>query len=80
MTRHPWNVNFEWQPHPGPHRRLSDELGFVVIEDAVDAGTLERVTVEIDGFENELERFLRTQRIETRIGPGRGATGAEVRI
>jgi phytanoyl-CoA hydroxylase len=68
MTRHPWNVDFEWEPHRGPHRRLTDpqatqfdELGFVVIEDAVDPATLERVTAEIDGFETELESFLRTQ-------------------
>ena len=67
LTRHPWNVNFQWEAHAGPQRRLTDaqatqfdELGFVVIEDAVDAATLERVIGEIDRFEAELETFLRT--------------------
>ena len=25
MTRHPRNVSFEWEPHRGPHRRLTEE-------------------------------------------------------
>ena len=51
LERHPWNVDFEWRPLRGPFRRLSsaqaeqfDELGFVVIDDAVDPTTLARVT------------------------------------
>ena len=68
LERHPWNVDFAWQPCRGPFRRLSteqaeqfDSLGFVVIEDAVDASTLEVVIREVDRFERELEAFLRTQ-------------------
>ena len=68
LERHPWNVDFEWQPCRGPFRRLSteqaeqfDSLGFVVIDDAVDAPTLEVVIREVDRFESELEAFLRTQ-------------------
>ncbi len=68
VARHPWNVDFRWQNHRGPFRRLSDaqaqhfdELGFVVVEDTVDPSTLERVVAEIDRFESELETFLRTQ-------------------
>ena len=66
LDRHPWNVDFEWQPLRGPFRRLTtdqatqfDELGFVVIEDAVEPSALERVTAEIDGFEAEFETLLR---------------------
>ncbi len=66
LVRHPWNVGFEWQTRGGPYRRLTasessqfDELGFVVIEDAVDAELLEAVTAEIDAFEAEFEGLLR---------------------
>jgi ectoine hydroxylase-related dioxygenase (phytanoyl-CoA dioxygenase family) len=66
LERHPWNVGFQWQPRRGPYRRLSeaqadqfDELGFVVVDQAVDAATLERVTAEIDRFEAEIESLLR---------------------
>jgi ectoine hydroxylase-related dioxygenase (phytanoyl-CoA dioxygenase family) len=66
LERHPWNVGFHWQPRRGPFRRLSraqvdefDQLGFVVVEDAVDAAMLARVTAEIDGFEAEFETLLR---------------------
>ena len=38
-----------------------DELGFVVVEDAVDPSTLTRVVAEVDRFEQEMEQFLRTQ-------------------
>ena len=71
VTRHPWNSEFRWESHAGPFRRLTepqavqfDELGFVVVEDAIPAGDLERVVAEIDGFEAELEGFLRTQDAE----------------
>jgi phytanoyl-CoA hydroxylase len=67
LERHPWNVGFEWEPRRGPFRRLTaaqvaqfDELGFIVVEDAVEPATLARVTAEIDQFEAELEAALRT--------------------
>ena len=66
VVRHPWNVGFEWQPRRGPFRRLTDaqasqfdELGFIVVEDALDAATLASVTAEIDEFEAEFESLLR---------------------
>jgi ectoine hydroxylase-related dioxygenase (phytanoyl-CoA dioxygenase family) len=71
VTRHPWNTEFRWGSHRGPFRRLTgaqatqfDELGFVVIEDAIPPADLDRVVAEIDGFEAELEGFLRTQDAE----------------
>jgi phytanoyl-CoA hydroxylase len=66
LERHPWNVDFQWRRLRGPFRRLSraqaeqfDELGFVVVDDAVDPTTLARVTAEIDAFEAEFETLLR---------------------
>ena len=71
VTRHPWNTEFHWESHDGPFRRLTDaqatqfdELGFVVVEDAIPPDDLDRVVAEIDGFEAELEGFLRTQDAE----------------
>jgi len=68
VTRHPWNVDFAWEPLRGPLRRLTDAqatqfdaLGFVIIEDAVEPNALAAVVAEIDRFEEELEQFLRTQ-------------------
>jgi ectoine hydroxylase-related dioxygenase (phytanoyl-CoA dioxygenase family) len=68
LTRHPWNVDFHWEPLRGPFRRLTDaqatqfdEQGFVVVEDAVPPDDLPALVAEIDGFEAELETFLRTQ-------------------
>jgi phytanoyl-CoA hydroxylase len=67
LERHPWNVDFRWEPTREPYRRLTsaqarqfDELGFVVVENAVDAHSLDRVTAEIDRFEAEFETMLRT--------------------
>ena len=66
FDRHPWNVGFEWECRRGPFRLLTseqathfDQLGFVVIEDAVEPSVLGRVTAEIDGFEAEFETLLR---------------------
>jgi ectoine hydroxylase-related dioxygenase (phytanoyl-CoA dioxygenase family) len=66
LDRHPWNVDFEWQTRDGPFRRLTaaqalqfDELGFIVVEDAVGPAVLESITAEIDAFEEEFESLLR---------------------
>jgi len=66
LERHPWNVEFRWRSLRGPFRRLTedqaeqfDELGFVMVENAVDTKTLERVTADIDAFEAEFESLLR---------------------
>lgn len=68
LERHPLNAGFEWQSAPGPFRALSDEQvrqfdrdGYIVVDDLVDAATLEAVTQEIDRFEAKVDAFLKTQ-------------------
>ena len=68
-TRHPLNKDFEWNPHPGPYRRITreqarayDEDGFFVLEDAFDPDTVTEVIAEIDPLEEQTEAFLRTQK------------------
>jgi ectoine hydroxylase-related dioxygenase (phytanoyl-CoA dioxygenase family) len=68
LTRHPWNTEFHWEPLRGPLRCLTDvqaaqfdEQGYVVIEDAIEPDALGAIVAEIDRFEAELERLLRTQ-------------------
>jgi phytanoyl-CoA hydroxylase len=55
---HRWNQGFTWEDHTGPFRRLTaaqarrfDEDGFVVVEDLLSPGELERTRAEIDAFE-----------------------------
>ena len=55
--RHELNQGFDWIDHAGPFRvvndeqaRRYDELGFFVLEDAVDPETLAAVTAAIDPF------------------------------
>lgn len=64
-ARHPWNVDFTWQDHPGPFRRLTaeqvaafDRDGFIVLPDLIDAATLAAVRSEIDAHEAETDAFL----------------------
>ena len=64
---HNLNTGFDWIDHAGPFRAVSDdqahqydELGFFVVEDAVDAQTLAAVTAAIDPFEADQEAALRT--------------------
>lgn len=66
LVRHPWNGDFTWTDHAGPYTTISpgqarqfDELGFFVLEHAIDDETLDRVRTEIDGFEAEVEEALR---------------------
>ncbi len=68
MELHARNQGFEWRDHDldGERRLLSreqieqfDRDGFVVLEDAFDAGTVARLIAEIDPFEAELEALLR---------------------
>jgi len=63
---HELNRSFDWQPHPGPYRLISDEQaraydedGFFVLEDVIPAPMIERIIAEIDPFEAELEAVLR---------------------
>jgi len=64
--RHELNQGFEWIDHAGPFRvvnheqaRRYDELGFFVLEDAVDPETLAAVTAATDPFEADQEEALR---------------------
>lgn len=66
LELHPLNQGFTWQPRSGPFRRLTarqvrqyDQLGFVVIEDAFDPGTVERLIAEVDRFEGQAVEHLR---------------------
>jgi len=68
LERHELNTSFAWEDRVGPFRRVTDDQaaqfdrdGYVVIEDLIDAATLEAVTREIDGFEAKVEAFLKTQ-------------------
>jgi len=64
--RHELNQGFDWIDHAGPFRvvnheqaRRYDELGFFVLEDAVDPETLAAVTAATDPFEADQEEALR---------------------
>jgi len=66
--RHPWNTSFDWRDREGPFRRVTDDQatqfnrdGYVVIDDLIDDETRRAVTKEIDGFEEKVEAFLKTQ-------------------
>jgi ectoine hydroxylase-related dioxygenase (phytanoyl-CoA dioxygenase family) len=63
---HPLSVGFEWRVPEPPFRCLDpeqaaafDELGYVVLPDALDDATRSAVVDEIDPFERELEDALR---------------------
>jgi ectoine hydroxylase-related dioxygenase (phytanoyl-CoA dioxygenase family) len=65
LERHPWNVAFSWPDHQGPfttvtpeQARQYDELGFFVIEDAFDAGTLRDLDEAIAPREAKAREFL----------------------
>jgi ectoine hydroxylase-related dioxygenase (phytanoyl-CoA dioxygenase family) len=60
------NTSFEWRDHDGPFRvvtdaqaREYDERGFFVLRDAVSASEADRLTKEIDPFEQRAEEALR---------------------
>jgi ectoine hydroxylase-related dioxygenase (phytanoyl-CoA dioxygenase family) len=68
FERHPWNTAFEWPPHPGPFRIVSeeqarayDERGFFVLEDALDPETVDKLDAEIAPFDEQALAFLRGQ-------------------
>lgn len=65
---HRWNRGFTWIDHSGPFRRVNaaqarayDELGYFVLEDALDPDTVRDVIAEIDPFEERSAAFLRGQ-------------------
>ena len=66
MKLHDFNTSFEWHPVEGPFRRVTaeqarefNEQGFFVLEDALDAAELERLTAAIDPVEAREEQVLR---------------------
>ena len=68
VTTHPWNRSFEWADHRGPFRMITeaqarayDELGYFVLEDAIDAETLRALDTEIAPFDAEALRVLERQ-------------------
>ena len=68
MQPHPWNAGFTWTEHTGPSRRLTTEQlaqfdaeGYVVVPDLVDADTVAAVRADLDGFEAEVDAFLKTR-------------------
>jgi ectoine hydroxylase-related dioxygenase (phytanoyl-CoA dioxygenase family) len=65
---HPLNGGFQWKRARGPLRRISEanarsfnELGFFVLEHALDPKAIARIAAEIDPFEEQTEEFLRAQ-------------------
>ena len=68
LPRHPWNTEFAWTDHEGPFRRVTpaqarayDELGYFVLEGAIDATTLTALCDAIEPFDREVMEFLATQ-------------------
>ncbi len=68
LPLHPWNREFTWVDHSGPFRRITgdqaqayDEVGYFVLEDAVDAETISALTDAIEPFDREVMGFLETQ-------------------
>jgi ectoine hydroxylase-related dioxygenase (phytanoyl-CoA dioxygenase family) len=66
LERHPLNTDFSWMPTTPPHRFVSpeqaecfDQLGFFVVENAIDRATVAELLAEIDPLERELEAWLR---------------------
>jgi ectoine hydroxylase-related dioxygenase (phytanoyl-CoA dioxygenase family) len=68
VERHPRNQGFTWQPAGVPRflsaaqARAYDDDGFFVLDRALDAATLRRITAEIDPVEERVEGFLRQQK------------------
>ena len=63
---HELNRSFEWRPHTGPFRliteaqaRAYDEDGFFVLDDVIPLDLIDRIVAEIDPFERELEDVVR---------------------
>ena len=65
---HPLNRGFTWTPIAGPFRLITgeqaqsfNERGFFLLENALDAATVARVTQAIDPYEAKVEEFLRSR-------------------
>jgi len=67
-TLHPWNHDFTWRSRAVPPHTLTpaqeaqfDRDGYVVVEDVLDAGEVERALAEIDPIEAQTDAYLRTR-------------------
>ena len=65
LTLHPWNIDFAWQDHSGPFRRLVaeqvsafDRDGYLVVPDVLENATLAGVVAAVDGFEARADEYL----------------------
>jgi phytanoyl-CoA hydroxylase len=68
VLTHPWNRGFVWSRPSDPPRRLGSaaveqfhQEGWVVLEDLVDAATVEKLTAGLDVIEAEIDEMLRAQ-------------------
>lgn len=68
FQRHEFNTEFTWKGSQRPLRRLTeaqaqswDELGYFVLENAIDEATRARLIAAIDPFEKAGEEFLRSR-------------------
>ena len=66
VMAHELNAGFDWVERRGPFRLIDEkqakqynEKGFLIIEDAFDAETIEKLIQEIDPVEAEFEKLLR---------------------
>jgi phytanoyl-CoA hydroxylase len=62
---HPWNRDFSWPEHPGPHTTISaeqargfDDVGYFVVEDAFDAATLAHLDADLSAGDEQAKQFL----------------------
>lgn len=65
---HPWNRDFTWQDRAAAPTTLTsqqvgqfDRDGYIVVEGVFDAGIVAAVVAEIDAFEAEVDRYLRSR-------------------
>jgi ectoine hydroxylase-related dioxygenase (phytanoyl-CoA dioxygenase family) len=68
LATHPLNRSFSWRDHSGPFRRISaeqarsfDEMGYFVLEDAIEEKERAAIVAEIDPWEARVEERLREQ-------------------
>ncbi|MFZ6002980.1 MAG: phytanoyl-CoA dioxygenase family protein, partial [Actinomycetota bacterium] len=65
LALHPWNRDFRWSPSAPPRHlddsqvRQFDEKGYVVVPGVFDSAIIAAIVEEIDGFEAEVEGFLK---------------------
>ena len=66
VLTHPWNTSFEWRRPTVTPRLLSavqieqfHEEGWIVLENLIDAATIDRVTAELDEIEHGIDELLK---------------------